>query len=112
MDIRNPGQQQRHRSKNLHRQENAEITRSRRRCRRVDDESYPCQGGCESAEGSSHLELVREPAEGDYGEETEDVGRGGQALALDAGEGAHFGDDGGDEEGEGGEGDVAVEWDC
>jgi hypothetical protein len=33
-------------------------------------------------------------------------------LALDAGEGAHFGDDGGDEEGEGGEGDVAVEWDC
>jgi hypothetical protein len=29
-------------------------------------------------------------------------------LGLDAGEGAHFGDDGGNEEGEGGEGDVAV----
>jgi hypothetical protein len=42
MDIRNPSQQQRHRSENLHRKENAEVPRSRRRRRRVDDESYPC----------------------------------------------------------------------
>jgi hypothetical protein len=108
MDIRNPSQQQRHRRENLDRQENAKVPRPRRRCCRVDDEPCACQGRCEGAEGPAQLEFVREPAEGDDGEEAEDVGRGGEALALDAGEGAHFGDDGGDEEGEGGEGDVAV----
>ena len=54
------------------------------------------------------MELVGEPAEGDDCQEAEDVGRRGEALALDARESAHFGDDGGDEEGEGGEGDVAA----
>ena len=108
MNIRDPGQQQRHGREDLDAQEDAEVARAGRGRRRVDDEAYPRQRRCEGAEGPAHLELVREPAEGDDGQEAEDVGRGGEALALDSRERAHFGDDGGDEEGEGGEGDVAV----
>lgn len=76
-----------------------------RRC--IDDEPYSSQRGRESAEGPAHFELVGQPAEGNDREEAEDVRRRGEALRLDAAESAHFGDDGGDEEGEGGEGDVA-----
>lgn len=109
MDIRHPRQKQRDRREDLHRQENAKVPRASGVSRCVDDEPNSCQGGCEGAEGASHFELVGQPAEGDDREEAEDVGRGGEALGLDAGEGAHLGDDGGDEEGERGEGDVAGE---
>jgi len=54
------------------------------------------------------LGAVGDVGRGDGEEEGEKVGWGGEALGLDGGE-AHLGEDGGEEDGEGGEGDVAGE---
>lgn len=90
MYIRYPSEQQRDRRKDLHGKEDAEVAGGRggRSC--IDHESYPPQSCCKSAERTSHLEAIGEPAECDDGEEAKDVGRSGETLRLDLGEGTHF----------------------
>ena len=84
MDVRHPRQKQSHRRENLHRQEDAEVPRASGVCRRVDDEPDACQSGCQGAEGPTHLEFVRQPAEENDCEEAEDIWRSREALGLDA----------------------------
>lgn len=107
VDIRRPRQQQRHRRKHQNAQEDAEVARADGRGRGLDDEADGRKPGRQRDEGPAHLESVRQPADADDVEEAEEVGRGGEAVGLHVGEGAEVGDDGRDEEGEAGEGDVA-----
>jgi hypothetical protein len=64
-------------------------------------------GGCD--EGATDAETVGDIGCGDHNYEGEDVGRRAEAVGLNGGEGAHFGDDGGNEEREGREADIAAE---
>ena len=107
MNIRRPRQQQRHTRKHQNTQENPEIPARDAGGAGLDDEADGGEAGGQGDEGPAHFQPVRHPADADDVEEAEEVRGCGEAVGFGFAEGAELGDDGWDEEGEGGEGDVA-----
>ena len=88
--------------------EDAGIPRSGFLCRGQQDVAESADEGEDEDDETALLGAVRDVGCRDDEKEGDEVGRGGQPLGIDGGE-AHLGEDGGEEDGEGGEGDVAGE---
>lgn len=107
MQIRRPGEEHANGGEDAHGEEGGEVAWPRRGRGGVDDESDGCDRCGEGYKGAVGVVVGGEEADEEDDQEAEDVGRGREAVGGYCGERAHFGNNGGEEEGKRGEGDIA-----
>lgn len=107
--VAHPGEDEGDGDEDHHRQEEPDVPRRDGRLRAEDDVADGGDEGGADDERAPELVSVGDEGARDDGDPARGVGRGAEPVGLDRREGSHLGDDGGDEEGERGEADVASE---